>query len=355
MQKTYFEFAKFAKSCTFVFEIIPKMNISNKNEKQLVFLKHIEDLIPPNNSLVNELSDILEVSIDSAYRRMRGETSLTIDEIIKLCNYFKISFDSFTNSDLGSVTFHYHVITKNEKHLIDYLTSLRDAMININNAKEKQIIYAGKDIPVFHNYNYPELAAFKMFYWMKSIINVADLEGQKFDISKISDELKNLGIEIFDLYKQIPSIEIWTNNTIDSIIKQIEFYWESGMFNSTEDALAVCNALQQQMLDIQKQAECSNKEKNVSINNYSLFCSDIEITNNCVFINMGNTKAVYLGHLSYNTMSTTNKSYCEETEIWFNNLIKTATLISGVSEKHRYQFFKNNIKKIENLIAKLNE
>lgn len=326
---------------------------TNKNEKQLLFLKHIEDLIPVSSSLVNELSDILEISIDSAYRRMRGETSLTIDEIIKLCNHFRISFDSFTNADSGVVTFHYKVIHKEESHFIEYLQSLKSDLIKINSAKNKQIIYACKDVPVFHNYNYPELSAFKMFYWMKSIINVPSLEEEKFDISKISDELKTLGIEIFDLYKQIPSIEIWSDNTVHSIIKQIEFYWESGMFNSKEDAIAVCNSLQKQMNDIQKQAECSNKEKNPNINNYSLYLSDIEITNNSVLVTIGENKAVYMGHLSFNTMNTTNKSYCEETEIWFNNFIKTATLISGVSEKHRYQFFKNNLKKIETLLAKI--
>jgi len=326
-----------------------------KNEKQLLFLKHIEDIIPPSSSLVNELSDVLEISIDSSYRRMRGETSITIDEIIKLCNHFRISFDSFTNINSGAVTFHYNVINNEEKNFIDYLISLRNDLLKINAAKQKQIIYSCKDTPVFQNYNYPELAAFKMFYWMKSIMNVPMLEEEKFDISKISDEMRSLGQEIFDLYKQIPSVEIWTDNTIHSIIKQIEFYWESGMFQSNDDALAVCNALLKQMSDIQKQAEFSNKEKNPTINNYSLFFSDIEITNNCVLVSINESKSVYLGHLSFNTMSTSNKSYCKETEIWLNNLIKTSTLISGVSEKHRYQFFKNNLKKVENLISKISE
>lgn len=327
--------------------------MENKNEKQLVFLKHIEDLIPQSSSLVNELSDILAVSIDSAYRRMRGETSLTIDEIIKLCNHFRISFDSFTNVNSGVVTFHYNQISNEEQNFMDYLISLKNDLIKINSAKQKQIVYACKDIPVFQNYNYPELAAFKMFYWMKSIMNVPTLSEEKFDVSKISDELKSLGQEIFDLYKQIPSVEIWTDNTIHSIVKQIEFYWESGMFHSDEDALAVCNALKQQMIDIQKQAEFSNKEKNLAINNYSLFYSEIEITNNCVLVTIGENKAVYLGHLSFNTMNTTNKSYCEETNNWLNNLIKTSTLISGVSEKHRYQFFKTNLKRVENLISRI--
>ncbi|MEI7596002.1 MAG: hypothetical protein WCK02_09660 [Bacteroidota bacterium] len=329
------------------------MDSNSKNEMQLKFLGHIEDLIPSTSSLVNELSDVLEISIDSAYRRMRGETSLTIDEIIKICNNFRISFDSFTSINNGIVTFHYNVIKNEEKDFMDYLIAFRDDLKKINLSKNKQIVYACKDTPVFQNYNYPELAAFKMFYWMKSNMNITALENVKFDISKISEELKKIGQEIFDLYTQIPSIEIWTDSTISSIIKQIEFYWESGMFHSREDALAVCSALHTQMIDIQKQAECSNKEKKSNINNYSLFYSEIEITNNCVLVSINENRAVYIGHQSFNSMKTTNKSYCEESEVWLNNIIKTSTLISGVSEKHRYQFFKNNLKKIEYLIGKI--
>ena len=59
---------------------------------QLQFLRKIEDIIPSNSSLVYELSDVLEISIDSAYRRIRGETALSIVDVIKLCDHFKISW-----------------------------------------------------------------------------------------------------------------------------------------------------------------------------------------------------------------------------------------------------------------------
>ena len=39
-------------------------------------------------------------------------------------------------------------------------------------------------------------------------------------------------------------------------------------------------------------------------------------------------------------MATTNSNFCDETENWLVNIIKKSTLISGVSEKQRFRFFK---------------
>ena len=55
---------------------------------------------------------------------------------------------------------------------------------------------------------------------------------------------------------------------------------------------------------------------------YELYISEIEIGNNCVLVDLGHTKSVYLGHMSFNTISTMNKKYSELTESWLNTIIK---------------------------------
>jgi len=87
--------------------------------------------------------------------------------------------------------------------------------------------------------------------------------------------------------------------------------------------------------------------------NYKLYNSDVTIGNNCILVNMGEVKATYLSHHTFNAMITTNNSFCNETDSWLKNLIKKSTLISGVSEKQRYQFFKKISQNIEKLRAKI--
>lgn len=329
------------------------MSLESAYTTQSLFLKRIEDLIGNSSSLVFEMSEILNISTDSAYRRMRGETLLSIDEIIKLCDRFNVSFDAFTRVESGLVTFAYSEMEGKTNNLLDYLKGVLKDLTSIVAIPDSHIIYACQDIPVFYHYNFSEIAAFKFFYWMRSIMNVNDANLSKFNPEVIDSEIFEVAKEIYSLYSKVPSTEIWTDTTMHSTLKQIEFYWDAGVFNSAAEAIAVCESLKQEILSIQHQAETSAKNSSDSAKKYELYYSEIEITNNCVLINLGFSKAVYLSHFSFYTMKTMNETYCKSTEDWLKSLIKKTTLISGVSEKIRFQFFNKAISAIDKLINKI--
>jgi len=353
-------FAFFAKQKTYICKKSQKnMTALDAQTIQIQFLDRVNDLIPRDTSLVQELSDLLEISTDSAYRRMRGETLLSIDEIIILCDHFNISFDAFSKKETGLVTFRYSTIESKPESFMAYLKSIYDDLLIISQAKMPRIIYAGGDIPVFHHYRFPHIAAFKMFYWMRSIMNIPEMENTMFSVDAVDEEVTGLAQKIIELYSLVPSVEIWTDTTIHSTLKQIDYYWESGMFSHADDAVQVCESLREVMMNIRKMAENSAKYKNnaqplgMPEKNYEMYFSDIEITNNCVLVDLEKLKAVYLGHFSFYTMTTTNETYCLKTEEWLNSLIKRSTLISGIAEKQRYQFFKNALRQIDELIEKI--
>ena len=88
--------------------------------RQVVFFERIKDLIPTNTSLVYELADLLQISTDSIYRRIRGETTLTFDELEIICNKYKISFDSFINMESNNVTFNYTLMEEGDISFVTY-------------------------------------------------------------------------------------------------------------------------------------------------------------------------------------------------------------------------------------------
>jgi len=322
--------------------------------KQSEFLSKIGDIIPANASLVNALSDVLEVSQDSAYRRIRGTTSLTIDEVSLLCKHFKISFDVFNDMDINNVTFSFLEMNYSTDNFETYLSNMYKDLTLIKNAKDSKITYACEDIPIFYNYKYPLLGAFKIFYWMEAILNSNNLASNKFNSHVIPENLTKLGEQIFDTYIDTPSVEIWTETTYLSVLKQIEFFWESGRFESNEDVILILNQLTQLLSDIKLQAEVgkklfSNTAESGQRADYELYFSEIEIGNNCVLVELGNTKSVYLGHMSFNTIATMNKKYCELTDQWLKNIIKKSNPVSRVSEKIRYQYFKEAFQQIEKM------
>jgi len=315
-------------------------------EIQKKLLTEIAGRIPENLSLVDILSELLEVSNDSVYRRLRGDTNLSIQETAKICSHFNISFDSVCNLDLTkTVSFQYNVL-KSESDYLKYLISIRDDMRKIALAPDGQIIYAAEDIPLFHNFRFPELAAFKVFYWLKSVINDEVYKDMKFHRDCISQHIKNICDEIYKLYEKIPSIEIWSDVTPVSLLMQIDYFWHSGIFQDAEEAKCICKLAREAFDIMEKQAELSrkndlDKDFPAAEQNFSLYQSGIEIGNNTILVRVGDQDTLYLTHNTFNKIVTRDRVFCNETEAWINNLIRKSSLLSGIAEKQRYQFFKN--------------
>jgi transcriptional regulator with XRE-family HTH domain len=309
----------------------------NKESAQIVLMQRIKESLPSNISLVDELADLLKVSNDSAYRRMRGETALSIEEIAAICKHFKISFDSFINSNDDSfVSFSHHQLSSHTNTFKEYLLSIKKDLDNLLKFPEnaRQIIFAAEDIPVFQHFAHPELTAFKIFYWNKSILNAKGFEDKKFETIHIDKDLLQLAKDIYERYSKITSIEIWSDDTVNSTLKQIEFYWDAGAFKSKKDALIVCEDVNLMFARISKQAELNvkldiNNKRTSSENNYALYQSDVMIGNNCVLAIMGGMKGAYISYHTFNVMLTTNANFCNETDLWLKNLIRKSNLISN--------------------------
>ena len=222
-------------------------------------------------------------------------------------------------------------------------------------SEDSKIIYAAEEIPIFHSFFSKELAAFKLFYWQRSVLNVPEYQSKKFDWNLIPEKQLQLANDIHKTYLQVPSSEIWTDDTINTTIKQIEYYFESGTFKEKEDAIKVLQELKKMMQSINDFAEHETKSdsKKSSSSAFSLYNSDLVIGTNCIHITVNGSVYSYISFNTLNSLTTGNQQFCEEIEHWTKNLIKKSTLISGIAEKQRFQFFSKAYKAIDNSIERI--
>lgn len=324
-------------------------------EMQEVFIKHLKQVVPSNVSLVDDIADLLKISNDSAYRRLRNETVLSLDETYKICKHYKISADSIFSNKGDSVTCNYIKLTDSTENFENYLNSLLTQLIRLQKSEDSKIIYAAEEIPIFHSFFSKELAAFKLFYWQRSVLNVPEYQSKKFDWNLIPEKQLQLANDIHKTYLQVPSSEIWTDDTINTTIKQIEYYFESGAFKEKEDAIKVLQELKKMMQSINDFAEHETKSdpNKSSSSTFSLYNSDLVIGTNCIHITVNNAVYSYISFNTLNSLTTGNQQFCEEIEHWTKNLIKKSTLISGIAEKQRFQFFSKAYKAIDNSIERI--
>ncbi len=314
---------------------------------QKAFLTRVKSVVPPNVSFVDELADILNTSNDSAYRRLRGDTLLSIDEIALICQHFKVPFETQTQADTASVSFNYFKLDDKEEHFKHWLNSMRTNVEYISKTPGSSIIYAADDVPIWHHFFDRDLIAFKLFYWLKSILNSPAYSGKKYNANLISEELIEISTSLLEHYNKCETTEIWNEDTLNSTLKQVEYFWESGFFESKEQALHICTLIEQEVDILNKKAE------GVGSNSFKLFQSEVMIGNNSILVNLNGNKIAFLSNNTFNMMSTTTPDFVAENEYWLNNLLRKSTQISGVSEKQRNRFFGILKGKIDQLKARI--
>lgn len=311
---------------------------------QSSFLEQIKKKLPPNISLADEIAEILNISRDSAYRRIRGETVLSLDEAKTLCSKFGLSLDTLLGIESEIIPFRHLAVNHKPETFEHWLQSmLKNLEIISDYSGEKEIVFTAKDIPVFHYFNYPELCAFKMFFWMKSVLNYPDLQGKKFSGSLVRSEYLNLGRKIATTYNKVPSLELWSDETINVTLKQLEFYKESGFFNEVADLNLILEQYMQLIRDLRILAANGNKENAA----FTLYKNEILIADNTVLYKMGNKKTVYISHNITELLMTTHEVFSEQTENFIHNLQSRSVLISTTGEKERNKFFNGMEEKIE--------
>ncbi|HEU5292703.1 MAG TPA: hypothetical protein VFU05_18770 [Cyclobacteriaceae bacterium] len=329
--------------CVVLYATLPiSMPLENA---QSSFLEQVKKHLPPNVSFADEIAEILKISRDSAYRRIRGETVLSLDEAKVLCNQFGVSLDVLLGNPSEVIPFKHLVVNNTPQTFERWLRSMLSNLETIDSfPAEKEIVFTAKDIPVFHYFHYPELCAFKMFFWMKSVLNYKNLQSEKFSSKLVSGEYFTLGRKIWETYNKIPTIEVWADETTNVTLKQLDFYRESGFFKSQSDAIVILDQYAQLIQDVRQQAANGFKNENVSC---KLFKNEILIADNTVMFRMGNKKAVYISHNITELLLTTHEAFCEQTETFINNLQNRSILISTTGEKERNKFFNSMNEKID--------
>ncbi len=308
-------------------------------------------MLPQHISLVDAVSEILHVSSDSAYRRIRGETPLVLEEARQLCHHFRLSLDHLLNIRTGSVLFQNIRINNLQYSYEKYLTGLLNLAKHIDGFFKKEIVYLTKDVPIFHNFYYSPLISFRYFFWMKSILQHPDFLKREFEFSCVTPEIESLSLELARAYTRIPSAEIWNTECINSTISQIEFYKESGLFTTADDIKAVYDALEQTVLHLKAQAESGTKfmpgeEVQHQKVSFRFFYNRVILGDNTILVSTDHNRSVYLNYDVLNYMATSDEEFCQQCHDDLQNLMRKATLISQTGEKQRNIFFNILLSKI---------
>lgn len=329
------------------------MQTEKKHLAQTLFVEALRKAVPSNLNLADEIAQVLDISNDSSYRRLRCETEFTLSETLILCNHFDVPLETLTAHYSEAVTFRTNKLNQELGSFTQYLEGIYTDLSWLQQFDKSEIVYAAEDLPVFYSLLFPSLARFKMCYWTKSILNAPEMQRLKIEDVQLPSTWHETAGRITNQFLKVKSIEIWNSDTMKSTIEQCRFYWESGFFREKSTALELIDEFTKLINTIELQAE-TGKKMNLNTGQFSnadyiLYASDLMIGNNCVYLKGESMEASYIGYNTFNYMRTNNRFFNEQVDSWQKNLISKSNLLTLVSEKLRKQFFKAILLQIEDL------
>jgi hypothetical protein len=210
-----------------------------------------------------------------------------------------------------------------------------------------------KDIPIFHLFNFHELAAFKIFFWMKTLLQYPLFSKSLFVPDELMDSLEKVGKKIVEEYIKLPSQEIWNVENINSTIHQIEYYKDTKVFASGQDIVRLYDSLEKTIDHVEKQAEAGykftmdGKTANPKAA-FKVFINEFLLGDNTHIALLNEAKVVYINHSVINVFWTKDQAFAEHTYQNFQNIIRKSLLVSDVGERERTKFFNGMREKIHN-------
>jgi hypothetical protein len=304
----------------------------------------VKGKIAGKDSLGMALSDVLSISQDAVYRRLRGETALTINEIKKICQTYDISFDALIEIKKGNVVFGYPPFDSYDFSLESYLEGILEAFQKLKKLGHAEIILSVNNTQFFQLLNFPQLVRFKLYFWAKTHLHVEEYREQLFKHEKTSERAFELGKEILQIYNAIPSKEIYDPELMRGFLRQILYYFKSHLFEDPEYAIFLCERILLFSQHLKEQATVGKKfmfgtAAPASGNEFEMYLNETINTDGTFYYKSNDLEGIYITHNIMNYLQTEDKRYLNDTKHILDKQLANSSIVSIVNEKERNNFF----------------
>ncbi|HRH99665.1 MAG TPA: helix-turn-helix transcriptional regulator [Saprospiraceae bacterium] len=305
-----------------------------------------------SNEMVDDLIGILNFSKSNIYKKIKGESTLTVNDLIKLSRHFRFSLDELFGLASGKIDFNFPALEGNVKTPSDFVTQITAELDQLR-FPDLVLHYATKELPLFYYFSSPELAVFKLHVFYNLIWKDDKHAYTKFNLSHyksdhyIQAKIKEIGFK----YMSLNTVEYWNVHVLDNTLNQIEYFLQAGLFEDSETALLLIDEMIKLVHRIKLMIEQKNKTPlgftDQSSGSTIIYHNEIVHTNNVIFLDSPVFQAVYNTYDNPNFMVSQSKELCAYTQRWITRLQKNSTPISEGTIRDQQYFVNKLLQQIE--------
>lgn len=311
--------------------------------------------IPAYLNPVDFLRDVLGISKESVYRRLKGEVAFTLEDMIKISSRLYISLDEiiYTNQgggELGEQPIVFQSrsdqLFEPQKTFVEFLTAYIQNIEKISKEENVEIMVAANRLMILTSVSYDYLFQFYYYKWEHQ----TQLKPLNFSFSDavLSDDI----IALRDKLKGYSSFGAHTyildNYFLRNTIREIQYYYNRQLI--TENELLLLQKDLYKFVDVME--NILNKKKEKESCTRDIYLSALQIESSGLYYKYGDKQMINLW-ISYGiNIRSDYPRICNTYYSWFNSLKKFSSLISGCNELLQIKFINRQRTYIKDIMNK---
>jgi hypothetical protein len=270
----------------------------------------VTEKIPSAKKLATVISETLDLSLNNAYKRIRADVKLSAEELIKILVAYDIQLDEYdvfskSQSRLSAIRPTY---IEDTDSLTIYLNETY-RMLSLSLSMDHLLYYSARDLPLFCYFFSDNLIRFKHLVWLRGANYSAHSELRLKDISiHIVRQSRNL----FDLYRQMNVLELWTERTMSNVLNQMNSLVAESILNKEEALLILQDLID--LIDLLRRDCVKDSQHQMYKMPY------LNMSNNALLISE-NINLVFLSFAGINYLRTSNANMVADLKKAFNQQI----------------------------------
>lgn len=326
------------------------MDVSRENFQADFFLR-LSRRFESRTEMVLDIGEVLHVGRDAVYRRLRGDTTLSAQELINLSRHYKIELDD-SKADRPQIYYPAgnEVSVSSEK---DYFLDLEKQITRAKTIPEARVDYATPELPLFYELYSPTLLAYKTYLFGLTIWNFEKWKGKNFSMDLIDPEIYEIAERSLKVAYSFPSRELWSIDILDVTLREIEHGVQIGYLNDPGLVEIMFNEIEaivqhmEAMVQVGKRFVPSERPTEKSPD-FRAYHNGLSNTNSVIIVDSTAQCIVFSTLITPNYLMTYDERIANQMKSWFNNLVEKANVLNADSATYTATYFRNLRRSIGN-------
>jgi hypothetical protein len=293
--------------------------------------------------LVREVSEVLHVGRDAVYRRLRGDTALTANELILLARAFNVRVEAReTTGRSPAMRYPYH---RNPiRNEADYFVNLNVQLTELRKLPGARIDFATPELPVYYEMATPLLRSFKTFMFGITTWDIEKWKGKPFSPELIADCIHEGADRMIEGQYTLPTREVWSIGVLDITLRQISYLAEIGGFADPahiDQLFAELSAIVDHLEHMARTGRRfpMGKEPGPDSPPFLVYHNELSNTNNVVLVSSKVANFLFTTLVNPNYIVTADNDLYAEAHRWFENLVQHGNALHSEGGKYATRYF----------------